>query len=175
MCVAGRVTTLRSVFPFLYGTYNPDTILRSLSPGISKTGEMGRLEELIKPRFGLITNIGEAHSEGFDSREQKLREKLGLFKDCEKLFYCSDDPLIRAAVDELPKKIKRSSWSRKNKADLTVKKVASEGGHSRIEATYKKEAIALSIPFTDEASVENALHCMLVSLSLGIDPSKLET
>lgn len=33
--------------------------------GISEQGEMPRLERMIRPTIGLLTNIGEAHSEGF--------------------------------------------------------------------------------------------------------------
>ncbi|MBU3713809.1 MAG: hypothetical protein FGM46_02545 [Ferruginibacter sp.] len=40
--------------------------------GISLSGEMQRLEKIIRPDIGIITFIGDAHSEGFNS----LREKI---------------------------------------------------------------------------------------------------
>jgi len=39
--------------------------------GISRRGEMQRLEPIILPAIGIFTNIGEAHSEGFSSRAEK--------------------------------------------------------------------------------------------------------
>ncbi|RYZ19901.1 MAG: bifunctional UDP-N-acetylmuramoyl-tripeptide:D-alanyl-D-alanine ligase/alanine racemase, partial [Chitinophagaceae bacterium] len=47
--------------------------------GISGVGEMQKLTGIIQPTIGVLTNIGEAHSEGFASTEEKLQEKLRLF------------------------------------------------------------------------------------------------
>ena len=50
--------------------------------GISQPGEMEKLAPIIQPTIGIFTNIGEAHSEGFESTEQKVKEKLKLFTRC---------------------------------------------------------------------------------------------
>ena len=50
--------------------------------GISRPGEMAKLEKIIQPLIGVLTNIGEAHDEGFLSTQQKLEEKLKLFFSC---------------------------------------------------------------------------------------------
>ena len=47
--------------------------------GISRTGEMARLRDIIQPTLGLITNIGAAHEANFSSMEEKCAEKLQLF------------------------------------------------------------------------------------------------
>ena len=44
--------------------------------GISQPGEMEKLERIIQPTMGILTNIGEAHNEGFTDKGQKLAEKL---------------------------------------------------------------------------------------------------
>ncbi len=67
---------------------NEDVAL--IEAGISKTGEMARLEAMIKPEIGVITSIGEAHQEGFESLEQKIEEKMLLFKGAQKIIYNSD-------------------------------------------------------------------------------------
>src|SRR6478609_23224 len=61
--------------------------------GISLPGEMQKLEKIIQPRIGILTNIGSAHDEGFESREQKAKEKIKLFEHCERIIYCSDQQL----------------------------------------------------------------------------------
>src|SRR5882757_2025221 len=68
--------------------------------GISRRGEMGRLEKILRPTIGLFTNIGEAHSEGFDSRAEKAGEKLQLFDHSELIIYCKDQPETGAALAE---------------------------------------------------------------------------
>ncbi|WP_431213337.1 Mur ligase family protein [Puia sp. P3] len=66
--------------------------------GISRRGEMRRLQPVVRPTIGLFTNIGEAHSEGFGSRAEKAAEKLNLFKDAEVLIYCNDQPETVSAI-----------------------------------------------------------------------------
>ena len=47
--------------------------------GISTLDEMSRLQQIIKPTIGILTNIGSAHDEGFVDISQKIKEKLRLF------------------------------------------------------------------------------------------------
>jgi len=47
--------------------------------GISKPGEMEKLERIIRPTIGVITYIGHEHDENFVSLEQKREEKMKLF------------------------------------------------------------------------------------------------
>ncbi len=59
------------------------TELAIFEAGISKVGEMERLERIIRPTIGVITYIGEEHGENFSSLEQKRAEKLKLFRHTE--------------------------------------------------------------------------------------------
>ncbi|KOY85808.1 alanine racemase [bacterium 336/3] len=54
--------------------------------GISQVGEMKNLQEIIQPTIGVFINLGTSHDEGFDNREEKLEEKLLLFKNCPILY-----------------------------------------------------------------------------------------
>jgi alanine racemase len=58
--------------------------------GISTVGEMDALANIIQPTIGILTNIGDAHSEGFANDVEKLQEKLKLFTHCKQLVYCKD-------------------------------------------------------------------------------------
>ena len=49
--------------------------------GISTVNEMDRLQKIIQPDIGILTNIGSAHDEGFVNLIQKIDEKLLLFKE----------------------------------------------------------------------------------------------
>jgi len=80
-----------------------NTELGIFEAGISVPGEMKKLEKIIKPTFGLLTNIGPPHQENFNSLQQKLDEKLHLFKNCKKIFYCKDHQLIHNTIDNNPR------------------------------------------------------------------------
>ena len=58
--------------------------------GISLPGEMEKLQKVIDPDIGVITNIGDAHSENFPDNKTKATEKLKLFINASLIVYCSD-------------------------------------------------------------------------------------
>lgn len=76
-----------------------DVIL--IEAGISEPGEMDRLERIIRPDIGILTNIGQPHQENFSSAEEKLSEKLKLFRNTETIIYNPDNEQVEQAVREL--------------------------------------------------------------------------
>ena len=48
---------------------------------------MASLCSMIAPDITVLTNIGDAHSEGFSSRQEKIAEKLKLAKESKALIY----------------------------------------------------------------------------------------
>lgn len=137
--------------------------------GISKPDEMEKLEPIISPTIGLFTNIGQAHDENFLNPKQKIREKLKLFVHTNTLIYNRDNLELNDEIVSNPviKKINHFTWSRKSKANLQVGKVTKEEGETELQGVYNNDFIRIRIPFTDEASVENAIHCWAVMLFLG--------
>jgi alanine racemase len=133
--------------------------------GISTVGEMEKLEAIIKPTIGIITNIGSAHDEGFANTTQKIKEKATLFKSAEVLIHQKDprlDPMI-------PSNCKSLTWSFHDTSAtvLLSKKIAPNA--TVLDFNYSNNSYSLSIPFTDEASIENAISCLLVLLYFNYD------
>jgi alanine racemase len=160
----------------------PEHELAIFEAGISQPGEMDKLEHMIHPTIGVFTNIGEAHSEGFLNIRQKINEKLVLFKHAEQLVYCKDYPELNQCVVQFGNQIKNGNerdlklftWSHKNDADLRITEVARRGKSSVITATYHEKSINITIPFTDPASIENAIHCWCLLLLLNVKQAKIE-
>ncbi|MFT5166555.1 MAG: alanine racemase [Saprospiraceae bacterium] len=142
--------------------------------GISKIGEMENLQSIINCSIGIFTNIGQAHSEGFKDQEQKIHEKLPLFKETDTIIYCKDHKAIDCALGELKHK-KLVSWSRRQKTDLQIinEKITAKG-ITKISANFNNKMLIIEIPFSDAASVENAIHCWLTMLVLGVDESRIK-
>ena len=146
--------------------------------GISQPGEMEKLERIISPTIGIFTNIGEAHSEGFLNMRQKTNEKLVLFRHAEQLIYCRDYPVLYECIVQYINHIKNHAteepiklftWSQKHEADLRITKLEKENSKTAITALYKNKTIGIAIPFSDPASVENAIHCWSLMLLLEKD------
>lgn len=135
--------------------------------GISQPDEMERLQPIIAPTIGIITNIGEAHQENFISVKQKLQEKLMLFKDCEALIYDGDDTVVSNSIEAACLSHKAIAWSRTDsEAPLYISSIEKMAHQSIIRCTTLGFDRFLTIPFTDDASIENVLHCIALMLYL---------
>jgi len=134
--------------------------------GISRPGEMGRLEEIIRPTIGIFTNIGSAHDEGFQNPQQKISEKLLLFKETKKLIYCRDHQPIHEALSKI--NIPTLSWGFSEAADISI----SRQGEQYV-IRYGDEKFSVTPPFKDQASLENCFHCVSLMLYLGFSGGKI--
>ena len=141
--------------------------------GISEPDEMMALQDMIRPNIGVFTNIGQAHEENFINPAQKAGEKLNLFTKADSLVYCMDYSEIQQVIirSGMASKLKLFTWSRKfAEADLTITSVVKNEKTSTIQAAYQGESMTYVIPFIDDASVENAIHCIAVGLLLQMRP-----
>lgn len=150
------------------------TELGIFEAGISQPDEMEHLEPIIRPSIGVLTKIGEAHQKNFDSLQQKTLEKLALFINCKVLIYDEDNELVSNCMDRMVLSQKAFSWSRKNReAHLYISKIEKNQSTTRIAYSFLKFDYEFQIPFTDDASIENAINCLAVALYLHVAPKDL--
>lgn len=156
--------------PLSVWAINEDNSLGIFEAGISKENEMQALQEIIQPSIGILTNIREAHAEGFHTPKDKLMEKLKLFKDAEVFIY-APDYTMDIPVNELPGAHK-FSWSTTQKADLQISAIEPVEDRNYLRAIYKGAEIECLIPFNDRASVENGIICWATLLCMGYSPEE---
>ncbi|MSQ78854.1 MAG: bifunctional UDP-N-acetylmuramoyl-tripeptide:D-alanyl-D-alanine ligase/alanine racemase [Flavobacteriaceae bacterium] len=143
--------------------------------GISKPREMHALQQIIQPDLVILTHFGPAHDAGFISREQKISEKLELAEKADVLVFCKDDTTVEHAVKQFQEGhfTKVISWSIHGSATVQASVTKNKQG-GRIDCIYKSGSFSLQIPFSDDASVSNALTCVCVLLALErLDPEHL--
>lgn len=128
--------------------------------GISLPNEMDAIERIIQPNIGILTSIGSAHDEGFQNREQKILEKLKLFKNVDVLIFESNQEVLKL----ISSKAKFLTWSFKNEGNVNfnlikvdVLEVSSDFGNFEIK-----------IPFVDKSSLQNIATCVSTLLYLNI-------
>ena len=143
-----------------------DHDLAIFEAGISEPDEMDHLQPIIQPTIGIFTNIGHAHDENFINRIQKAGEKFKLFTKVKTLVYSIDQKELQEGIIKtgLLKNIETFTWSRKVAADLQIHSVEPDGHFTQLNGIYKGTEISIEIPFTDEASIENAIHCWATML-----------
>jgi alanine racemase len=146
--------------------------------GISKSGEMEFLEPVIRPTIGIFTNLGSAHDEGFRSRKQKATEKLRLFQRSKTLIYCKDfkdiDDEIRILLKAVNPNIELIDWSRKAGSKIFVN-VNKQNTYCTLQILWISQIYDFKIPFADDASIENATHCIFLMLLQSIEISEIQS
>jgi alanine racemase len=144
--------------------------------GISQPGEMSALRDIIQPTIGVLTSLGAPHQENFRSIEEKCMEKLELMHDTEAMVYCSDNDIVSRCIRRMDYHGEKIAWSRSDSnAPFFVKNVECgvRNVESRITYIYQAEENTYTIPFIDEASIENSITCAAVALHLGLTPAQL--
>ncbi|MCB9262083.1 MAG: bifunctional UDP-N-acetylmuramoyl-tripeptide:D-alanyl-D-alanine ligase/alanine racemase [Flavobacteriales bacterium] len=139
--------------------------------GISEPGEMAKLEEILQPTIGIFTNIGDAHAAGFINETEKIYEKLILFKNCKTLIYRREENILTEIIDRFVKEnnIESITWSTNSKALISVNYFESKNNQLEVFAEVGTQKYSFELPFSDEASFENALHAWVLTYALKAD------
>lgn len=154
---------------------NESSEIGIIEAGISKRGEMEALQKIIQPTIGVLTSLGAAHQENFSSIEEKCKEKLLLFKDTQALVYQMDDAIAAKCIEDFSYDGTLLGWSEKNKdAALFVEKISKDTTTSTIEYCWQTATKGkFTLPFIDDASIQNCITCAAISLYLGMKPETL--
>ncbi len=151
--------------------------LAVIEAGISRPGEMQILQQVIQPDTGIFTHLGTAHQEHFENMEVKLREKLILFKGCHKVICRADIKLgpktLRSYLENLQAEI--IDWSLEGEARYQYRLKGRSSSKTSFEVSIHGKKIGFNLPFSDDASVENALHVFTYCIEKGISAELVKT
>lgn len=155
--------------PLSVWNLEPNHQMAVFEAGISQPREMEKLTQIIQPTLGLITNIGDAHEENFASLKEKTREKLQLFRGCRQIVYCRDHSIIHECITTLDFLTNKEffTWGWQQGSDLQIKKLERNHSYTEVALKYQGQTLEIKIQPTDDAYIENALHCLSMLLVLG--------
>lgn len=153
------------------------TRLALIEAGISKHGEMDALSACIGANVVIFTNIGDAHADGFDSMEEKAREKAKIIcSSTDLIIFNQDSVILRDAIkpylrDGLKGK-GAFTWSLSDpSATLFIQTPTfTKTGLTDIFYRYKGESHTLQAPIANAADMENAANALAFMLSQDITP-----
>ena len=143
--------------------------------GISQKGEMDALANIIQPTIGILTSMGTAHQEGFESEAEKRNEKWKLFQKAQVII----TPLSEVALDVKDALHHAGSpsiitWTRTGEATLKIQSEKIIQGQTHLQANYLGTDLQLVIPFTDLISINNTITCLLTLLYLQVPISEIQ-
>ena len=149
--------------------------------GISQKDEMNRLEAIIRPEFGILTHIGEAHGKNFESESEKLIEKLNLFRHSKKLIYRATPnttPIVIQTMQQNNPTCELVGWSTTdpNQPIFVYWKITGKSSQLKFQKRNQSEPfISVQSQLHDEASLENLSHCLIQAHLLGMSNEELTT
>lgn len=159
---------------------NESHTLGIFEAGISQPGEMQHLADIIQPTIGVLTHIGDAHSENFASIEHKIAEKLRLFSNVQWIIANGDDERVRTAIFNAGLPVVffgtaedsdfRVLSKEKKKSSTVIRLKKKETGNKE---DIKNHQLDIELPFTDDASIENAITCCCILMKLGYDNKRV--
>lgn len=155
---------------------DPEAKVAVIEAGISAAGEMETLARIIRPELVVVTNVGAEHAAGFRNLREHAAEKALLGAGASMLVYQADDEPVAAAMqmlmaageDKMP-----ITWSRKDtQATVFVKNETTEGNSTLIQYIFRGHEESLTLPFTTDWMIDDALHVLTALLALGIEPAR---
>lgn len=153
---------------------NEKTEMAVFEAGISEMNEMEHLQSIIRPTIGILTNIGGAHQENFYSLNDKCMEKLTLFKDCDVVVYDGDNEMISSCISKCLFGAREIAWSKVDKErPLYIESIKKGDTSTTIRYRYLGMPNEYTIPFIDDASVENSLHSLAVALYMMVPAEEI--
>ncbi|MBQ7157399.1 MAG: bifunctional UDP-N-acetylmuramoyl-tripeptide:D-alanyl-D-alanine ligase/alanine racemase [Bacteroidaceae bacterium] len=138
-----------------------------IEAGISGMGEMEKIEAIVKPTIGVITNVGAAHQENFISYDIKCSEKMMLFKNCKNVVLNFNDNTIRHCAAIIPTSVNQFTWKRaEDDCSFMVRSIEKDEKQATIKFQYRGEIGQYTINFIDTAAIENSITCFATVLAI---------
>ncbi|MFZ2491362.1 MAG: alanine racemase [Thermoanaerobaculia bacterium] len=146
-----------------------------IEAGISQPGEMAHLQRMIRPQFGILTNIGVAHLSAFRDRAQLAEEKFLLFRGIGEdgwLMTPGSDPWVEPEVARLPCHVLRANES-SDLPRLTAMTATPDG--LRMTVQFPGGETIEPVVATPSSEIVSTLHIALsAAYLLGVSPSDIQ-
>lgn len=149
-----------------------DTQIAIVEMGANHPGEIAQLCDIALPDYGLITNIGKAHLEGFGSFEGVIKTKSELFNFIKtnhgKFFYNASNPILVGVVNNYPESIKY------NTAEHLNARIVSNLPSLSLEVYQsKKSKFLINSNLFGEYNLENILASICIGFEFGLTEEQI--
>lgn len=152
---------------------NESTEFGVVEMGANHPGEIAELCEIADPDYGIITNIGKAHLEGFGSFEGVVQTKTELYRFLQKknglVFYNKSNPLLEKLTNDIANKI---SYGEKD-ANLVAEPIVSPP-YLHLKAIFPKGVLYLNTQLTGNYNFENVLAAACIGNHFKVDPLEIQ-
>jgi UDP-N-acetylmuramoyl-tripeptide--D-alanyl-D-alanine ligase len=142
--------------------------------GANHPGEIKELCSIADPDYGIITNIGRAHLEGFGSFDAIKKTKAELYNHLNHkngtIFYNKDNPILSDLVKGFMNIISYGE----NSADITGHPVMSSPYIDAL-VNFPAETLRLKTKLTGHFNFENVLAAACIGNFFKVEPARIQT
>lgn len=151
-----------------------DTDIAIIEMGANHPGEIKALCEIADPDFGLITNIGKAHLEGFGSFDGVIKTKTELYSYLHHkngtVFFNSDNPILAEYSKILQKKIDYGTSG----SPFLKGEIVSQTPFLSIRAWFPKGLLYFPSQLIGAYNFENILAAACIGKFFEVDPIQIQ-
>lgn len=138
--------------------------------GANHPGEITQLAALARPQIGIVTQAGDAHLEGFGSREGVARAKGELFAALrEGIAVINRDDQFFPLWRQLASSNSILSFGLTERADVHALHIEADGEGMRFDLVTPSGRAAVRLPLAGRHNVANALSAAAAGIALGMD------
>ncbi len=144
--------------------------------GASGRGDIKELCGIAVPDYGVITNIGPAHLEGFGSLEMVRNTKLELYDAVKTIALNADDSFLMEGVSERLERGKGPdiiTYGMSDAADVYARNIELEERHSVFTLCTGDKCVNVAMNVPGRFNISNALAAAAVCAALGIKPEDI--
>ena len=150
-----------------------ETQIGIVEMGANHPGEIAALCEIALPDFGLITNVGKAHLEGFGSFEGVRNTKAELYRFIErnngKIFRNTSNPWLT----EMARELDTISYRTTPEGDGIEGEIVQHSPTLVFRAKFPKGWLYLKTNLAGGYNLENAMAAVCVGNYFGVDPLEI--
>ncbi|MFP4024202.1 MAG: UDP-N-acetylmuramoyl-tripeptide--D-alanyl-D-alanine ligase [Thiohalospira sp.] len=156
--------------PLTILSFNKDTELGIVEMGANHIGEIKDLCEIACPDYGIITNIGRAHLEGFGSFQNIIKAKSELYdyiaQTNGKVFYNANDKLLSSLVSE--KRIHSISYGSKDQSSV-YGEIVKDSIFLKLKAFIKSKSYVVETKLVGDYNMDNIIAGIAIGHYFKID------
>ncbi len=154
--------------------------------GANHQKEIASYCEYVKPDYGLITNVGLAHIEGFGDFEGVIKGKTELYADLAKrggkVFVCSENDVLLEKVSNFARlndKVGQGFWISDLNSVITYGKSASafcqgKPGNSKEFLSVITEGETIQTNLVGEYNFENVMSAVCIGKYFGVETTEIK-
>ncbi len=142
--------------------------------GANHPGEIAQLCQIADPDFGIITNVGKAHLEGFGSFEGVIKTKGELYDYMAKksgvIFYNRNNPYLEELGKNIPNRISYGTTDAGFKGELL-----DSPPFVHLKVNFPKGVLYINTKLIGNFNFENVLAAACIGNYFEVDPLKIQS